>query len=126
MIFVATVWTIMGEEYALDASGLYKMILVAFVSVLPVLVHVYKETISRTQIIIRQILHLVLTAGLTLGLLVYFEWLVAENAVATVIFFLTIYIIAYTVQAMRAKKLADKLNEKLNAFHNSENATRDD
>jgi len=126
LIFVATTWTIGGEEFSLVPLDLFKLPLIAFVSVLPSFLLVFKDTISHKALTIRMILHFVLTSGIVFGLLIYFGWLSTKNAVFIVPFFLAIYISAYITQEIRARKLAKQLNEKLNAFHNSENATHHD
>jgi len=126
LLFIIAVWTVLNDEHTFTSSDLFKVQLVALASVLPVLIHVRKKIVSRTQLIIRQVLHFILTAGVVFGLLIYFEWIDEKSAAATIVFFLAIYIPAYLIQEIRARKLAKQLNEKINAFHNSENATHDE
>ncbi|MCL2335791.1 MAG: DUF3021 family protein [Firmicutes bacterium] len=122
-LFIAVNGALGSITLTLEAKELFKIPFIAFMSVLPVLLLVKAEKISRTEIMIRRAIHFVLTAGIVFGLLIYFKWLDTANAVIIAVFFLAIYATASIVKEIQAKKLADKLNERINAFHKAENAT---
>jgi hypothetical protein len=54
LIFVATTWTIGGDDFSLVPLDLFKIPFVSFMGVLPTLIHVHKEIISRAESIIRE------------------------------------------------------------------------
>ena len=124
--FIAVQAVCFDPGFSLDGRGMLKVLLIALASVLPVLIFYCKETISREELLLRRALHFFVTAGIVLGLQITIGWMDAANAVYVVIVFLLIYIAAYTVLEIRAKKLADKLNERINAFHGGENETHAD
>ncbi len=125
-LFIATESLINDSNFVLNAWELYKILIIAFTSVLPMLIFVRSETASRMGMIIRKVIHFVLTSGIVFSLLIYFKWMDAKNAVFIALFFLSIYIPAHIIGEIRAKQLADKLNERINAFHKAENATHPD
>jgi len=106
-----------------DGADMLKLISVAFAGSMPTLIFVGKETTSRWKTIIVTSLHFVLTAGTVFGLLIFYEFIDATNTIFVAVVFLVIYITAYAVIEIRQKRLADKLNEKINAFHNAKNET---
>jgi len=122
-IYMAIAAFVNGEGFTFTARDLYKIPLVALFGVIPVLILVRKEQVPKTELILRRILHFIITAAVVLGSLVYFGWLVVANAIVIIVFFLAIYIGAYVVESVREKQLADKINERINAFHEAENAT---
>jgi len=126
LLFIAIQGTFLNREASFDGVDLFKLISVSFVSVLPSLIFVGQETASRRKVIILRIIHFVLTAGAVFGCLIFYDWIDSASAVITVIFFLIVYITASVIIEIRDKKLADKLNERINAFHNTENETHRD
>ena len=122
-IFIASISWLPDQNFIFNARDLFKIPFVAFAGVLPVLILVRSEKTPRAELMIRKTLHFILTAGVVFGLLIYFGWMDMTNAVFIAAFFLAIYIPATVVQEIRAKKLADQLNAKINAFHKAENAT---
>jgi len=122
-LFIATLGFINNDIFVFEAKELYKIPFVAFMSVLPVFVMIRSETAPRPEWIARKALHFILTAGVVFTLLIYFKWIDKQNVLLVAIFFLFIYITAFAVQEIRAKRLADAINKRINAFHESENAT---
>ena len=125
-LLIAVLGAVDSMGFSFEARELYKPALVALAGVLPVLILVRRENAPRKEWMLRKALHFLLTAGAVFWLLIYFGWLEANNALIIMIFFLVIYISAYTVSGVRAKRLAERLNERINAFRDSENATRGD
>ena len=129
VLFVGALNLIIGNEYLMTMSDLLKLPLVSFASVIPTLIFVRsktKKTPTKTETLILPIVHFILTAGIVFGLLMYFEFMDAANAAFIIMLFLVVYIPAYIYQYMRDRKLARQLNERINAFHNTENATHHD
>jgi hypothetical protein len=126
MIFVSVTGLIFDKDNIAVYVDMLKIPLVAFCSVLPVMIYIGSDKAGRTGMRIRNGLHFVLTAGIVAGLLIYFGWMETSNAIFIVILFLAIYISAHTFQEIQSKKLADKLNERINEFHTTENETHPD
>ena len=124
-IFISIFATLTGSENILYTQELYKLPLIGFLSTLPTLIFIGSDKVSRLDLNIRKVVHLFLTAVIVFWSLTYFEWLDRENALPVAIFFMIIYITGHIIGEMRAKKLADELNKRINASHNTENATHD-
>ena len=129
VLFISTVSIITGSETLMTSWDMLKLPLVAFASVLPTLMYVRRNTKKlpgRAEAIILQILHFTLTSGIVFGLLIYFGYMGAANAAFIIALFIVIYVPACVIQERRDRKLANKLNERINAIHNTDNATRRD
>ena len=126
VLFIAFQAVFLNREASFGGIDLFKLISISFVSVLPSLIFLGQESASRRKSILLRSLHFILTAGAVFGCLLLYGWIDTASAMWTVLFFLVVYISASVVIEVRDKKLADKLNEKINAFHNSENETHND
>ena len=125
VLLVGVVNIILENDNTMTFWDMLKLPLVSFASVIPTLIFVRGKTNkqqTRAEAVILPILHFALTAGLVFGLLIYFGFMDAANAAILVAFFLAIYIPAYIFQELRDRKLAKQLNERINAFHDTENA----
>ncbi|MCL1851452.1 MAG: DUF3021 domain-containing protein [Peptococcaceae bacterium] len=121
VLFMALI-PLFSEDFIFTAQDLYKIPLVAVLGTLPVILLIHKDTAPKTEIILRNALHFILTATLVLGSLIYLGWLDAESAVGITVFFLALYIGVWVVNIKQARKLADKLNERINAIHSETGA----
>jgi inner membrane protein involved in colicin E2 resistance len=110
----------------MESRDLWRILLVSLAGTLPTLIYIRSENFSRRRFILFSAIHLLLTAGAVFGLLIYFEWVHATNAIFTGIIFIVIYIACYIYFDHQEKKLAKALNEKINAFRKGENASDND
>ena len=127
VLFTGTINLTLYYDTVVPVRNILRFPLLAFATVLPSLIFVRdksKETKKGT--IIRTTLHFIFTSGIGFGLVIHFGWLDATNAIFVIAFFLVIYIFTHIYQALRDRKLAKQLNERINAFHNAENATHRD
>ena len=113
-----------GDNYAhmMPPVELYVFLLVGVLCALPVLVLVRSEAAPRWEWRVRRVLHLLLTGGLTFGALAYFGWVTPENLWWPIGIFLFLYAALSVIDAVHAKRLADRINKKI-ASHDDENAT---
>jgi len=102
---------------------IYIFPLVGFLSALPVLLFVRRESAPRWEWNVRRVLHLLFTMGLVFGTLLYFEVLPPENIGVALGFFLVLYTILFIIGGIRAKKLADQINERISASYDGEDAS---
>ena len=126
VLFVGTQAVISADDITFTGFDLLKLVSVSFASTLPSLIFVCQQSASRKKVIILSATHFILTAGSVFGLLVLYEWINATTAIYTVLCFLIVYVTAYTVIEIRGQRLAKRLNDKINAFHEAENETHDD
>jgi len=126
LLFIGLQGVVFSQEISFDGWDLLKLISIAFASALPTLIFVGQEDASRLKTIVISSLHFVLTAGAVFGLQALYGYLDATNAFSIAVVFLVIYATAYTAIEIRAKKLADRLNERINAFHGAQNETHKD
>ncbi|MCL2163676.1 MAG: DUF3021 domain-containing protein [Oscillospiraceae bacterium] len=129
VIFIGVMNLIYDNGFMMSMRDILRLPIISFLSALPMLIFVRSKTkkpLARVKAILLQALHFTLTAGIVFGLLVYFGWVDAANAIFIVVFFLAIYISAYVFQELRDRKLAKQLNERINAFHSAENAAHND
>ena len=129
VVFIGVGNVLLGNDSFMSMQDLMRLPLISFASVLPTLVFVRAKTKkppSGAELIFIPILHFALTAGIVIGLLIYFRFMDAANAAILVAFFLAIYIPAFLFQKFRDRRLARQLNERINAFHNADSATHND
>jgi len=125
-LFMSLLPVFTGSDFDIAARDLYRIPLVALLGAIPVFVLIRNEKASNLEIVLRKILHFVLTSALVLGSLMLFGWIDAASAAVIVVFFLVVYIVIWIVETVRGKKLAARLNERINAFQSDENATHSD
>jgi amino acid transporter len=126
VIFIGVLSFIFGNDSVMIMQDMLRFPFVSFASVLPTLIFVRsekKKTPSRAETIILSALHFTLTAGIVFGLLIYFKVMTATNAAYVIVFYLVVYITAYTFMELRDRKLAKQLNKRIEALHNAENET---
>jgi hypothetical protein len=124
MVFFIGLYLVLFTPHLIfDGRDMLGLIFTAFAGVLPTLIFVGKDKMSYKGVLFCRAIHLVLTAGIVFGCVMYFEWINTLNAVYYLIDFFIIYIVANVVSTIRDKKLANKLNERINAFHDAENET---
>ena len=102
---------------------LYTIPAIGILSALPVLIFVRRESAPRWEWILRRVLHLLLTAGPIFTALWYFGWVSLENLWFTLSIFLSMYIVLSIISETRTKKLANQINARIRASHDSENAS---
>ncbi len=123
ILYIAAEILITDSLWRLSAWDLLKIEFVAFAGTLPVLILLKRENAPRTELIIRQVLHFILTGGIIAGLLIGFGWLSAGNAAFIAALYICLYSGIYAAGELRARKLAKALNERISAFHNDQNET---
>jgi hypothetical protein len=126
LLFVAFQGTFLNREISFSGIDLFKLVSISFVSVLPSFIYLGQENASHKKIIFLRSLHFILTAGAVFGCLILYGWIDSSTAIASILFFLITYITASVIIEIRDRKLANKLNEKINEFHNAENETHHD
>jgi hypothetical protein len=126
LLTVSLLNVIWGGESTFDAWDLLKTALVVIAGVTPTFMFAFIESASKTVYRLLTLLHFILTGAAVFGLLVLFGWVETQNAIGTGLVYVIVYIVNTLLVNARDKSLADKLNEKINAFHNSKNATYGD
>jgi len=91
-----------------------------FLTTLPTFILVQKDTASRFERIIKQILHFLVSGCLVFGFLIYLEYLIMETAIYAITMFSLMYIVGYTIMEIRDRKLAAKLNERINMLQDED------
>jgi hypothetical protein len=117
VMFIAALGAYIEKGFTLEAWELIKIPFVAFVSVLPILILVRSEKAPRWEYFARGALHLALTAFAVFSSLYLFGWIDSANMVFTAFFFVAIYLSAFAAENIREKRLADKFNERIKAYH---------
>ena len=126
VIFISLFAWVSDYESTLYARELYRLPLTGILSTLPTLIFVGKENISARKLILIRSTHFILTMGIVFGALLYFGLIIdMSNILLVAVIFLITYIIATIIGERQARNLAQQLNERLDAFHNAENASHD-
>ena len=112
-----------GSADTIPFLDLYIFPLIGLLSALPTLIFVRKESAPRWEWMLRRALHLPLTATFVFLPLMHLAWVSQEYLWVGFLFFLAMYIISSIITAVRAKKLADQINARIRASHDSENAS---
>jgi len=102
---------------------LYFFPLTGFACALPTLLFVRKESAPRWEWIVRRILHLLITTGLVFASLLFFGWVSLENIWWGLAFFLIMYTTLSIIGTKRANRLAEQINARISASHDSEDAS---
>jgi uncharacterized membrane protein len=101
------------EETEIAVDYLWKIPLVAAASIVPAAVLYTKKEPTRRQLIIREIVHIVSTAAIVIGLLMLFGWMELRYLPGFVIFFVAVFLLVTWVAYGYEQRLAGKINEKL-------------
>jgi len=88
--------------------------LMTFMTTLPIFILVQKENSSNVERIIRLSLHFIISGCIAFGFLIYLGYLVVETAIYAIIAFVIMYVAGYVIMEIRDRKLAAKLNERIN------------
>jgi len=126
VLFIGIQGALIASDFSFNGWDMLRLLSVSLSSSLPSLLVLGQESKTRGKGVLLITLHFILTAGAVFGLLILYEWIDASTAFFTVVFFLALYIAAYTILEIRAKRLARILNERINAFHETENETHND
>ena len=95
-------------------------ILMTFTTTLPTFILVQKENSSSLERVIRLTLHFIISGCIAFGFLIYLGYLIVETAVYAIVVFIAMYIIGYIIMEIRDRKLAAKLNERINMLQNED------
>jgi hypothetical protein len=126
LMVLAAITVIIGGTLSFGAWDLLKMGCVTLAGVLPTFMFAFTEAATKTVYRLLTRLHFALTGGMVFGLLIFFGWINLQNAAVIAVVYIVVYIVNSVLVNIRDRHLADKLNERLNAFHNSQNATHGD
>ena len=94
--------------------------LMTFTTTLPTFILVQKENSSSLERIIRLTLHFIISGSIAFGFLIYLGYLIVETALYAIVVFIAMYIIGYVIMEIRDRKLAAKLNERINMLQNED------
>jgi hypothetical protein len=113
-LFVAAVLYIYFPGESITPDYILKIPLLSFCSVIPALILFSKKDPSRSEFIVRRILHFIFTVAVVVGLLILFGWLEARQLPFFITFFMLIFCTTTYIGFRGEKKLADRINEKIN------------
>ena len=117
LFFVTMLMIIRNTTDEISINHFYSILISSFVGVLPTIMFVFTENISRKGWFISRFIHFILTASFVYAALIYFEQLQPGIPIPTIIFFFIIYFSAHLYQEIQAKKIADELNKRISATH---------
>ena len=120
ILFIAALGFIIDSSLTFMARELYRIPLIALLSVMPVLIMVRDEKASRAEWIVRKVLHLLLTAGIVFFMLIHYKWMDRDNALFIISFFSVVYVAGCVFEEFRAKRLADRLNARIKAIRGAD------
>jgi len=108
---------------------MYRILIVTFISILPSVIftwlNLWEWAVGWYKVMVVHICHVTITGAGVFGVLTFFGWVDVTNALRVFSVFMTVYIISVIVSVLRANSLSRRLNERLDAFHKTENATHD-
>ena len=104
----------------LNGRDILNGMLLTFLSLLPVFILVYKENASRLERFLRHTIHFLLSGSIVFGFLIYFGYLIVETAAFAIAVFIFMYVAGYAIMEIRDRKLAAKLNERINMLQNDD------
>lgn len=98
---------------------LWQMVALAFICTVPGFVFVSKKELAKNQMLVRHIIHLCVLLALLLFFAFRWRWIDAWDIVQIVVFivmFVFVYIMVSFFSYEKDKKVANKLNERLERF----------
>lgn len=95
---------------------LYRIVLLAFLSVLPTVIYIWQAEKMPTWVL-QRLLHVLLTAGLVFGMLYYYGWIHPETWWMIFAFTITVTIVANFFFFVRTKRLAKQLTQHLHIMN---------
>ena len=123
VIFIGIQGVLLTPGMSFDEWDLLKIVSISFSSTLPSLLILGRNKDSRLKLIFLYAIHFILTAGAVFGLLILYDWINATTALYTAAMFLGLYVAAHIIIEIRSRRLAKKINERINAIHEAENET---
>jgi len=123
VIFIGMLGVLITPDISFGGWDLLKIASISFTSTLPSLILIGRNKDSRLKKMLMFAVHFILTAGIVFGLLILYEWINAITALYTALMFLCLYVAAHVIIEIRSRRLAKKINERINAFHEAENET---
>jgi len=132
VIFIPLTDIIFGNNNVMYTRNLLFIPLISFMTTLPTLIPWGGDSRkdSAVKLLFIRVLHFLITATmafLSIWLVRVLGFPIANNAIITIIVFFAIYLILslwFHIKAKRiAKQLNERINQRLNAFHDNENAT---
>ena len=126
-MFIGIQSTFFFPEMTYSGTDILTCILMAFLVTLPSLIFFRAENVSHINLRIRQILHFIFSAGAVFVGITLLDWVELDiyTALYAFLFFSVVYILGFTIALIREKRIADELNKRINAFHDTENVTHD-
>lgn len=100
-----------------------RILVMAFVSVLPYLLFYSGKELSKKQMYIRKLIHLPVLLSVVLYFACLWDWISinrTKEVLTLVLLFLFVYIMVYIICKYQDKKLADKLNHRLRERYHSQ------
>ena len=107
-------------DMSLSGREILGCILMTFCITIPSFILVQKENSSSLERIIRLALHFIISGCIAFSFLIYLGFLVMETVVYAIVGFITFYVIGYVIMEIRDRKLAAKLNERINIMQNED------
>ena len=107
-------------ETVFSGRDILSGILMTFTTTLPTFILVQKENSSALERIIRLTLHFIISGGIAFSFLIYLGYLVIETVLYAIAVFIFMYIVGYVIMEIRDRKLAAKLNERIQLLQNEE------
>jgi len=111
------------DGWALYRQDIFRVLLLAFVSVLPFLIDVFFEAGTNRQITVLLVLRFIITAILVSGVLFFIETGADFISIRTGVIFLFVYAVLFGYGTIRARVFVIRINAKLDELHKAENAT---
>lgn len=106
------------ERFGLDMF--LKIFLMAFLATLPYLVFYSKQELSKSQMLVRHILHFIILISILMYCATRWEWIAVtkfSEVAVYIVCVLIVYVIVMYINYQRDKHIAEEMNEKLNQFH---------
>lgn len=118
VLFIGFRW--LPFDYApFNAIELLKIPLTAFICTLPTIIFAWGATESPLKAVFRRAIHFVLTATTVLLSVLHFYGYSLFSAwfISILLFFLVFYVLASVALELKARRIADELNKKLQTLH---------
>lgn len=107
-------------SFSLDDIG--RILLMAFAADLPYVIFLSRREISKTQMLIRKVIHIIVLLAILLYFVFLWDWVTLSNTKEVAVFLLSVlavYVAVFLASGYRDKKLTDKINDRLKEQYRS-------
>ena len=113
---------IFSPDASFSLADIGRILLMALAADLPHVIFLSRRELSKMQMLIRKVIHLIILLAILLYFASFWDWVSLNNAKEVAVFLssvLAVYVAVFLAGSYRDKKLTDKMNDRLKEHYRS-------